>query len=372
MCDGLKGGFHLRSCDVCGSPSWWIIHFSFLTLTTFKNRQFPFSSSVFTFTSNFNFSRTKTQKSLFGAGVNDQSSLKEIGKFNGQICFYMSVIYEDRVSSFLRALITLYLFQVLHSDGNQMTPRLLKKLQLLELPPLHLMMAGHWFQYSTTITLTFSFSSLLSCLSLFISGEREGKTRTREVPALQRSTVTSGLRLFLSTGVEGHEVTASHHQHRCSGGSAPPDWDGHNCHGAWRNSPVTSTNHAGQKSASCIKAVHQREWRTPGRRTEIHLFRLSVQPPKKDGSDHDQEYLWSSFSGLCDANAADGCCDSDLVPSTFFNLVHCFTPIYRLPLEFWLAEHLHFSQLAKLMTGAEAGAAVPRSVRSSVSFYSWC
>lgn len=120
MCEGLKGGFHLWSCDVCGSPSWWIIHFSFLTLTTFKNRQLPFSSSVFTFTSNFNFSRTETQKSLFGARVNDQSSLKEIGKFNGQICFYMSVIYEDCVSSFLRALITLYPFQVLHSDGNQM------------------------------------------------------------------------------------------------------------------------------------------------------------------------------------------------------------------------------------------------------------
>lgn len=88
---------------------------------TFKNRQFPFSSSVFKFTSNFNFSRTKTQKSLFGAGVNDQSSLKEIGEFNGQICFYMSVIYEDCVSSFLRDLITLYPFQVLLSDGNQMT-----------------------------------------------------------------------------------------------------------------------------------------------------------------------------------------------------------------------------------------------------------
>lgn len=138
---------------------------------TFKNRQFPFSFSVFTFTSNFNFSRTKTQKSLFSAGVNDQSSLKEIGEFNGQICFYMSVIYEDCVSSFLRALITLYPFQVLHSDGNQMTrgaaslkksskkscssdealmtSRLLleislKRLELLELPPaLHPMMAGH-------------------------------------------------------------------------------------------------------------------------------------------------------------------------------------------------------------------------------------
>lgn len=165
----------------------------------------------------------------------------------------------------------------------------------------------------------------MSCLSLFISGEREGKTRTCEGPALQRTTVTSGL--ILSTGVEGHKVTVSHHHHCCSGGAAPPDWDGHNCHGAWRNSPVTSTNHAGQKSASCIKAVHQRERGTPGRKTETHLFCLSVWPPKKDGSDHDQEYLWSSDSKLQYFVKPLWCkrswrwCDYDLVLSTFINLV---------------------------------------------------
>lgn len=416
VCEGLKGGFHLRSCDVCGSPSWWIIHFSFLTLTTFKNWQFPFNSSVFTFTSNFNFSRTKTQKSLFGAGVNDQSSLKEIGRFNGQICFYMSVIYEECVSSFLRALITLYPFQVLHSDGNQrtrgqevwsskkswssdealMTSRLLleislKRLELLELPPaLHPMMAGTLmsaavptasalipvFHYNNSDFHNYLFGVLSELV--YIWRERKGKTRTCEVPALQRGTVTPGLRLFLSTGVEGHKVTASHHHHGCSGGSAPPDWDGHNCHDAWRNSPVTSTNHAGQKSASCINAVHQREWRTPGGRTEKHLFRLSVLPPKKDGSDHNQEYLWSSDSKL---RFQAFVMQTQLTAAVILTLCRqrsliwftvCFSPIYRLPLEFWLAQHLHFSQLAKLMTGAEAGAAVPRPVRSSVSFYSWC
>lgn len=202
-------------------------------------------------------------------------------------------------------------------------------------------------QCSTTITLIFTFSSLLSCLSLFISGEREGKTRTCEVPVSQRSTVTSGLRLFLTTGVEGHKVTASHHRHHCSGGSAPPEWDGHNCHNAWRNSPVTSTNHTGQKSASCINAVHQWEWRTPGVRTEIHLFHLSVLPPKKDGSYHNQENLWSSDSKLLFQAFAMQiqmtavviltlCCQRSLIWFTV-----CFSPIYRLPVEFWLAEHLH-------------------------------
>lgn len=195
-------------------------------------------------------------------------------------------------------------------------------------------------------TLIFTFSSLLSCLSLFISGERGWKTRTCEVPASQRSTVTSGLRLFLSTWVEGHKVTASHHHHRCSGGSAPPEWDGHNCHNAWRNSPVTSTNHAGQKSASCINAVHQWKWRTPGGRTQIHLFCLSVLPPKKDGSDHNQENFWSNDSKLLfkafvmqmqmTVVILTLCSQHSLIWFTV-----CFSSFYRLPLECWLAEHLH-------------------------------
>lgn len=101
--------------------------------------------------------------------ANDESSLAEISRFDGRICFHMSVIYDGGVSSFLRALITLYPFQVLHSDGNQRTrgqevgsseksrgadeslatPRLLleislERLQLQDPPPApHLMVAGH-------------------------------------------------------------------------------------------------------------------------------------------------------------------------------------------------------------------------------------
>lgn len=75
-------------------------------LRTFKKQKFLFSRITF-----------RLEPALIPAlspGVKDQSILRETSKFEGQVCFYMSVIYDDCVFSLLRALITLYPFQVPH------------------------------------------------------------------------------------------------------------------------------------------------------------------------------------------------------------------------------------------------------------------